>query len=69
MQLTTVRLANRLKALSMTNHSSDEEDDSQRPVSRDGHKKKSNGAAFMEVVRATMNAKKEQEAASAVGKP
>ena len=51
----------------MTNHSSDDDEDLQRPVSR-GEKKpsKTNGAAFAEVVRATIKANKEEAAATAV---
>ena len=56
----------------MTQHSSDEEEgeDGQRPTSRSGaHAKKSpsfNGAAFAEVVRATIKA---NEIAAASAKP
>ena len=56
-----VRLANRLKALSMTQHSSDEESDTDRSprFSRSLGKKAPSGAAFAEVVRATIKAKTE----------
>jgi hypothetical protein len=58
-----VRLANRLKALSVTQHSSDEESDSissRRPQPLSGTKGGS-GAAFAEVVRASIKAKSDEE--------
>jgi hypothetical protein len=66
-----VRLANRLKALSMTTHSSDE-DEPDSPTahgSEHGIKKttSNNGGAFAEVVRAALRAKEEAAAAAAAG--
>jgi hypothetical protein len=65
-----VRLANRLKALTMTQYSSDEDSengDRQRPSPALGEKKpaSTNGLAFAEVVRASMKAKEEANAAAA----
>jgi len=65
-----VRLTNRLKALTMTGYSSDEdEDNSSTARGSDTSPKKgysTNGRAFAEVVRATMRAK-EEAAAAAIG--
>lgn len=54
-----VRLANRLKALTMTQYSSDEEEDSDARPSSSGEKKSATfgGTAFAEVVRARMKLK------------
>jgi hypothetical protein len=66
-----VRLANRLKALSMTAYSSDEDEEDSPTAhgSEHGIKKttSSNGGAFAEVVRAALRAKEEEAIAAAAG--
>jgi len=54
-----VRLANRLKALSMTTYSSDEDSDgtTERNTSPKKSPSANGGSAFAEVVRATLKAK------------
>jgi len=64
-----VRLANRLKALSMTQYSSDEDSDGTTEKNSSTSPKKSpstnGGSAFAEVVRATLKAKElERETAA-----
>lgn len=63
-----VRLANRLKALSITAYSSDEDDDSSTAHGSETSPKRghpTNGMAFAEVVRATMRAKEDAAAPAA----
>jgi hypothetical protein len=63
-----VRLANRLKALTVTGYSSDEDEDDSSTAHGSEHSPKkthsTNGMAFAEVVRATMRAKEESAAAA-----
>jgi hypothetical protein len=67
-----VRLANRLKALSITAYSSDEDEEDSPTAhgSEQGTRKptSSNGGAFAEVVRAALRAKEEETAAGGESK-
>jgi len=58
-------LANRLKVMSMSAYSSDEDDTESAKRSPQDKKSPSNGSAFAEVVRATMRAREEEQAAAA----
>ena len=67
-----VRLTNRLKALSMTQYSSDEDSDGTTERNSSTSPKKSTsangGSAFAEVVRATLKAKELERETAAVNK-